>query len=294
MLLHISPMKENNSLVQIRDQIAAEYHLRILSLEPLGGGDINEVYEVKTGSEKFVLKINNSQKFPGMFTAEKEGLEDLASTGVIRIPKVLGTGKIEDNSYILMEFIESAPPQKDFSQKFGQQLAALHKTTAKDFGYKIDNYIGSLPQNNTSRPTAAEFYINQRLEPQFKMAADRGFELGKTESLYKRCEMLFPKEPPALVHGDLWGGNYLIDDRGNPCLIDPAVAFAPREMDLGMMKLFGGFDEEIFNYYHKNFPLENGFEERVPLWQLYYLLVHLNIFGASYKSQVTTILKRYS
>lgn len=287
-------MKENNSLVEIRNKIAAEYHLHILSLEPLGGGDINEVYQVNTTGEKFVLKINNIQKFPGMFTAEKEGMEDLARPGVIRVPKVLGTGKIGSNSYILIEFIASAPPQKDFSQKFGQQLAALHKTTAKDFGYKIDNYIGSLPQYNTSRPTAAEFYINQRLEPQFKMAVDRGFDLGKTQFLYKKCEELIPQEPPALLHGDLWGGNYLVDDRGNPCLIDPAVAFAPREMDLGMMKLFGGFDKEIFDIYHKNFPLENGFEERVPLWQLYYLLVHLNIFGEGYKSQVTTILKHYS
>jgi fructosamine-3-kinase len=287
-------MKGNNSLAQIQDHIAAEYHLHILSLEPLGGGDINEVYKVNTRSGEFILKINNAERFPGMFTAEKESLEDLARPGVIRVPKVLGTGKIKSNSYILMEYIESAPPQKDFSKKFGQQLAALHKTTSKDFGYKIDNYIGSLPQYNTSRPTAAEFYINERLEPQFKMAVDRGYDPGKTEFLFKRCEELIPKEPPALVHGDLWSGNYLVDDHGNPCLIDPAVAFAPREMDLGMMKLFGGFDEEIFRNYHKNFPLEKGFEERVPLWQLYYLLVHLNIFGVRYKAQVTSILKRYS
>ncbi|HSI70396.1 MAG TPA: fructosamine kinase family protein, partial [Gillisia sp.] len=219
---------------------------------------------------------------------------ELAGTGVIRIPMVLETGEVGDKSYILMEFIESGQPGKDFSKRFGQQLAALHRTTAKDFGYKIDNYIGSLPQYNAPNSTAAEFYISQRLEPQFKMARERGYNLGDISFLYKKCEELIPKEPPALVHGDLWGGNYIVDQNGDPCLIDPAVAFAPREMDLGMMKLFGGFDRKIFTSYHENFPLERGFEERVPLWQLYYLLVHLNIFGSGYKSQVAAILKQYS
>jgi fructosamine-3-kinase len=126
------------------------------------------------------------------------------------------------------------------------------------------------------------------------MARTGGFNLGDPEFLYKKCEELIPKEPPALVHGDLWGGNYLVDNHGDPCLIDPAVAYAPREMDLGMMKLFGGFDKEIFITYHENFPLQGDFEERVSLWQLYYLLVHLNIFGSSYKSQVSAVIKQYS
>ena len=105
---------------------------------------------------------------------------------------------------------------------------------------------------------------------------------------------IIPDEKPALIHGDLWGGNYLVNGNGDPCLIDPATAFAPREMDLSMMQLFGGFDKELFNSYKKEFPLESGFEERIPLWQLYYLLVHLNLFGAGYKSQVTSIIKQFS
>lgn len=200
----ISHMRGNNDLKHIIQQIAGEHQLKISKIEPLGGGDINEVYLAETLTNQFVIKVNDANKFPGMFAAEKEGLKDLAVPGVIRIPKVIGTGEVGDKSYLLMEFIESSSPGKDFSQKFGQQLAALHKTTAKEFGYKIDNYIGSLSQYNASCATAAEFYITQRLEPQFKMANERGFKLGDTSFLFKKCEELIPQEPPALIHGDLW------------------------------------------------------------------------------------------
>lgn len=294
MLSHISPMRENNAIEHIVPQIAAQHELEFQSFKPLGGGDINEVYLVETSAGKYVVKLNDPQRFPGMFKAEKEGLEELASPGAIRIPTVLGIGEEAGTSYIIMEFIESTSAKKDLSGKFGRQLAALHRTTAKNFGFRSNNYIGSLPQYNDPCSTAAEFYITQRLEPQFKLAFEAGFDLGETSKLYKRCEELIPKEPPALVHGDLWGGNYLADSFGNPCLIDPAVAYAPREMDLGMMKLFGGFNEETFRAYDEHFPLEKDLEERIPLWQLYYLLVHLNIFGSGYRPQVTAILRQYS
>ncbi len=126
------------------------------------------------------------------------------------------------------------------------------------------------------------------------MASENGFSLGDLSGFYKNISEEIPQEPPALLHGDLWSGNYITNEEGLPCLIDPAVCYGPREMDLGMMKLFGGFPEEVFREYNASFPLQPGWEERIPLWQLYYLLVHLNIFGSSYLPQVKNIIKRFS
>ena len=125
------------------------------------------------------------------------------------------------------------------------------------------------------------------------MAKDRGFHFTDLELFYKNISSEIPNEPPALVHGDLWSGNYMVLKTGNPALIDPAVAFAPREMDLAMMQLFGGFSEEVFRLYDEIFPLENNWKNRIPLWQLYYLLVHLNLFGSGYLSRVQRIVGSY-
>jgi hypothetical protein len=113
------------------------------------------------------------------------------------------------------------------------------------------------------------------------------------DAFYKQVEQLIPDELPALIHGDLWSGNYLVNSENKPCLIDPAVAYAPREMDLAMMKLFGGFDERMFQAYQESFPLENDFEERIPLWQLYFILAHVNLFGGHYYSRAKEIMAYY-
>lgn len=279
---------------RILNQIAEENNFKLNDFSILTGGDINEVFLLHTSTGKLVVKLNNADKFPGMFEAEKTGLESLAHPAVIDVPKVLGTGIINHTAYILLEFKESAPKSPDFAQIFGKHLAALHQTSAEKFGLSEDNYIGSLPQQNNLENSASDFYINQRLQPQLKLARDHGYDLKVKDSFFNIISNLIPKEPPALIHGDLWNGNYLVNSRGLPCLIDPATAFAPREMDLAMMKLFGGFDPTIFKVYNDNFPLASGFEERVPLWQLYYLLVHLNLFGEGYKKSVIKILDSFS
>ena len=283
-------MLENNIL----NKIAEEHNLNNAQFSRLTGGDINDVFLITSEEKKQVVKINNAEKFPGMFEAEKAGLEALQKPKVIDVPNVLGMGEIENTSYLLLEYKESAAKSSTFWKDFGKQMANLHKTTSKEFGFHQDNYIGSLPQQNNASASAADFYISERLDPQLKMAKDRGYDLGVTKSFFSNISAIIPDEKPALIHGDLWGGNYLVNGNGDPCLIDPATAFAPREMDLSMMQLFGGFDKELFNSYKKEFPLESGFEERIPLWQLYYLLVHLNLFGAGYKAQVTSIIKQFS
>lgn len=279
---------------EILQNIAEENQLEIQQISALSGGDINEVFLLSSSAEKFVVKLNKAEKFPGMFEAEKAGLEALAKPEVIDIPKPLATGKIGNYSYLLLEYRETGSKNEDFWENFGRQLARLHSNSAEKFGFSQDNYIGSLPQYNKNKASASEFYISQRLEPQIEMAQNKGYDLGNIPNFLKNISSLIPEEAPALVHGDLWGGNFLVNASGMPCLIDPAVAYAPREMDLGMMKLFGGFDEELFRSYKEEFPLEAGFEKRIPLWQLYYLLVHLNLFGTGYLGQVTRIIRDFS
>ncbi|PKD15851.1 fructosamine kinase [Salegentibacter salinarum] len=278
---------------EVLHKIAKENKLTNPKFSRLTGGDINDVFLINAEGKKQVVKINNAEKFPGMFAAEKAGLEALQKPKVIDVPSVLGLGEIENTAYLLLEFRESAAKTKDFWETFGKQMVDLHKTTSEEFGFHQDNYIGSLPQRNNASTSAADFYISERLEPQLKLAKDKGYELGVQSSFFRNISAIIPDEKPSLIHGDLWGGNYLVNEEGNPCLIDPATAFAPREMDLAMMKLFGGFDKKLFEVYNREFPLEPGFEDRIPLWQLYYLLVHLNLFGVGYKSQVTSILTQY-
>lgn len=279
---------------EILHKIAEANRLKNPAFSRLTGGDINDVFLINSEEKRQVVKINDAEKFPGMFTAEKAGLEALQKPKVIDVPKVLAIGEIENTAYLLLEFRESGAKKSNFWELFGKQLADLHQNTSDDFGFYCDNYIGSLPQQNTTATSIVDFYISQRLEPQFKLAKDRGYELGVSQSFFKNISEIIPNEKPALIHGDLWGGNYLVNAEGLPCLIDPATAYAPREMDLAMMKLFGGFDKKLFEVYESEFPLAPNFSERIPLWQLYYLLVHLNLFGTGYKPQVTSIIKQFS
>lgn len=283
-----------SSLKNALQKIAEEFGIKLSSTSALTGGDINEVFLLEGKEGKFVVKLNDAEQFPGMFEAEKSGLEELRSPGVIDVPSPLKTGQVDSYSYLILEYKTSAPKRSDFWEIFGEQLANLHQQSTSSFGFETNNYIGSLPQYNENRDSASSFYIEMRLEPQIRMAEEKGFQLNVSENFYKNCQQLIPDEPPALVHGDLWNGNYMVNSQGDPCLIDPAIAYAPREMDLGMMKLFGGFHEHLFEVYDQTFPLDTGWKDRVDLWQLYYLLVHLNIFGAGYRSQVTSIISKYS
>ena len=279
---------------QVIQELANSHGFEVSKVKSLAGGSINQVYFLITSEGKRVVKINSAGKFPGMFAAEKQGLETLKQAEAFDVPEVLAVGEVEDKAYLLLEHKKEGPQKSHFWKVFGEQLSQLHKTTTAEFGFSDSNYIGSLPQYNGRCKSAADFYVSQRLEPQVKMASDRGFSLGDLSGFYRNILEEIPQEAPALLHGDLWSGNYMSNEAGLPCLIDPAVCYGPREMDLAMMKLFGGFPAEVFQVYHSHFPLQEGWEQRIPLWQLYYLLVHLNIFGSSYLSQVQGIIRRFS
>lgn len=280
--------------MSLPQQICTLHGLDLLGVKALSGGDINEVYKLDTHKGSLVLKLNDADRYPGMFRAEGHGLETLASARCFRVPKVQHLGSTDGSSYLLMEYVEPGRPGTNFWEDFGRKLAQLHQNSQPLFGLEMDNYIGSLPQANKQEETLLKFYVRQRLRPQIEMARETGYTLADYETFEARLSALLPEDPPALLHGDLWSGNYLVDQHSCPVLIDPAVCYGPREMDLAMMRLFGGFPEAVWRSYYQIYPLQDGWEERVPIWQLYYLLVHLNLFGTGYLGQVERILQAYS
>ncbi|WP_124979987.1 fructosamine kinase family protein [Nonlabens xiamenensis] len=272
--------------------IRAQIHLNINATQPLSGGDINEVHKLTTSSGDLVIKLNDKDRFPGMLYKEKLGLEWLSSCPDLKVPTIIQQGETERYQYLVMEYIPTGTtPVK--VKTLSKTLAALHQQTHEHFGASTDNYIGSLPQSNKRHSTAATFYWEERLQPQIHLAQKKGFNL-PVKNLKKRILELVPTQPPALIHGDLWSGNLLTDPAGDPVFIDPAAHYGIAEMDLAMMRLFGGFSEEVFELYHQYRSPIVGWQDRIALFQLYYLLVHLNLFGSAYLGRVTSIIQKYS
>lgn len=272
--------------------------LKLLDFSFFGGGCINHGGKLETTQGDYFLKWNDLKKFPNMFKAEAQGLQLLSTTNTLRIPKVVVASETNEHQFLLLECIASAKPSDSYSINLGEKLASLHRFRAKVYGLDHGNYIGSLPQYNGFRQDWIDFFIHERLEIQLQIAEKRGLVDSQLRNqflnLYQRLPDLIPKEKPSLIHGDLWSGNVITDESGEPCLIDPAVYYAHREMDLAMTKLFNGFTDQFYSSYNNAFPLEPGFGERCDIYNLYPLLVHVNLFGGAYVQSVIGILKRFS
>ena len=270
---------------------------RVTSVARLHGGDINDAFALTLADGRRAFVKTNADAPPGMFTAEARGLAWLAEAGAVRVPAVLAVGAGRP-AFLALELVEPAPKRRDFDEALGRALAALHRASPAAFGLDHDNFIGSLAQSNRAHPTWAEFFRSERLEPQLRLARDAGrlshaLARGFDRLFARLVELAGPEEPPARLHGDLWGGNLHVGADGAPCLIDPAAYGGHREVDLAMMRLFGGFSERVFGAYAEAFPLAPGHAERVPLYQLYPLLVHVNLFGGGYAASVASALERY-
>jgi len=232
-----------------------------------------------------------------MFQREVESLAAIAKTVTIAVPAVVLHDEADDESFLLMEWIETRRPTAKASALLGEQLAAMHRSAAESFGFETDNYMGSLSQSNKRHDTWSSFFIHERLMPMVKMAMNKRLlntaDLQNFEQLYKKLPDLFEEELPSLIHGDLWSGNYLISEDEKPYLIDPAVTYGHREFDIAMTTLFGGFSQEFYTAYNESFPLAKGWQHRIDLWNLYPLLIHLNLFGLGYLGQVRDCLGEY-
>ncbi|TFF39237.1 fructosamine kinase family protein [Mucilaginibacter psychrotolerans] len=270
---------------------------KIIRAEPVHGGDINQVYCLQTSSGPFLIKINSASRFPDMFNREAEGLSTIAETGAINVPRAVALGEAAGYSFLLMDWIEAGREDNPAMAKLGEGLAKLHRNTMPLFGLGEDNYVGSLQQSNRIHGEWSDFYRAERLQPLLKIAVDNG-QLSRADTLqferiYNNLPDLFEPEAPALLHGDLWSGNFIIDKNKQPYLIDPAVYYGHREMDIAMTMLFGGFGAAFYDAYQYHFPLAKGFEQRLKLWSLYPLLVHVNLFGGVYVQQLRSYVKSY-
>ena len=271
---------------------------KIISSTSIGGGCIADSRKITTASGKFFfLKSRNRDN--RMFHCEANGLRELAKAQCLRIPQVVA---VEDD-FLLLEYIRQGNRPTHFFEEFGKNFARLHRFQSDKFGFYENNYIGATPQINI--PNEGEendwtaFYFNKRLLYQYHLAEKNGYATPRMQHAFSKLETKIAsilqgsQEPPCLLHGDLWGGNYVCDKNGKAVLIDPAVYYGHREADLAMTKLFGGFSAAFYEAYLCEYPLPDGWEYRENIYKLYHVLNHLNLFGTGYLSETEQILENY-
>ncbi|PWT76854.1 MAG: hypothetical protein C5B59_05405 [Bacteroidetes bacterium] len=268
-------------------------------VESIGGGSINHTYRIRTDHQhQFCCKTNNRSRFPGLFESERNGLKLLSDVGAIKTPEIISCGVEGEIQFLILEWIEPGTRNNKFWRLFGEKLARQHQVNNRFFGLKEDNYMGALPQSNHPNENWTNFYISERLSPQIRLAADNRMltqsHVAQFENLFNSLPDIFSDERPSLVHGDLWNGNFICDKNGLPVLIDPAVYFGHRMVDIAMTRLFGGFDNEFYKAYQYQFPIVGNEVEQTRICQLYPLLIHLNLFGKSYLDDISRILDNFS
>lgn len=269
------------------------------SARSVGGGCVNECHLIPAaaGNNRFFVKLNRADRLP-MFEAEAEGLAEIAAAGAIRVPRPICHGVSGRHAYLALEGIDLRPNAGAEAQgKMGAQLAALHRATSPNgkFGWRRDNTIGETPQRNPWTESWIEFFAEHRLGFQFDLAARNGRKFTGSRALREeRLPALFRDYSPApsLLHGDLWGGNAAFTAEGEPVLFDPATYFGDRETDLAFTEMFGGFGPDFYATYDRSYPIDPGYARRKPLYNLYHLLNHFNLFGGGYARQAQTTIER--
>ncbi|MEL6560527.1 MAG: fructosamine kinase family protein [Bacteroidota bacterium] len=272
----------------------------VKSYKSVGGGCINNglvvVCDERDTPVKYFIKWNEDQ-IEDLFEKEALGLSILGARSNFTIPTVLGHGSYGTRNFLILEYIESGHANQDFWTSFGEQLADMHRVSHQQYGLDHPNYIGKLPQANHEQSNWIDFFISNRLEPQLGMAVyhnriSSAFAK-KFKYLYSQLPGILTNEPPALLHGDLWSGNFMVNHNGRACLIDPAVYYGHREIEIAFTQLFGGFDNRFYQSYQESYPLEPDFSTRAEIYNLYPLLVHVNLFGESYLSGIERAIRKY-
>jgi protein-ribulosamine 3-kinase len=273
---------------------ATRQPFELIKAQPVSGGDINAAYRLQSENASFFVKLNTPGRL-AMFETEAAGLEALAQTRSIRVPKFIACGQTSEHAFLVLEYIGLHRLNNRSEQLLGQQLAQLHRQKQAYFGWHSDNTIGSTVQVNGHYHDWIPFWQEQRLGHQLALAASKGYGGRLQAQGEKLCANLSPlfsgyQTQPALVHGDLWGGNAAADEQGNPVIYDPACYFGDRETDLAMTELFGGFSSTFYQAYQAVYPLAPGYKNRKTLYNLYHILNHLNLFGRSYLHQAENMI----
>lgn len=282
---------------QLQASIEESLGARIQSVDSVRGGDINRAFKAQLEDDRVVFIKSHRRPPKGVFAAEAAGLAWLRVEAGPEIASVIA----HDDRWLILEWVESGPSIQDFDEQLGRQLANMHIEGPGLFGHEADNFIANLPQNNQSlveNESWAEFYGQRRILPLTLACTAREVWLGDTQAGFealvaKLDERVGEVEEPARLHGDLWSGNVMRGPKGQPVLVDPAVYGGHREMDLAMLKLFGGFSEDCFAAYNEVYPLQEDWEERIELCQLYPLLVHALLFGGGYAGRCVEIMRRW-
>jgi len=264
----------------------------------VGGGCINQSYALIGDNSTYFVKLSQASQVQ-MFEAEALGLKQMFATQTIRVPKPICLGTAADSAYIVLEWLElGGGKNTQVSAEMGRQLAAMHRAklpqeTEGKFGWNQNNTIGSTPQINTWTSNWAEFFTEHRLGYQFQLARRRGGHFSQQDKLLAIVPKLLDHQPqPSLVHGDLWGGNAAVTTSGEPVILDPATYVGDREVDIAMTELFGGFPAGFYRGYNEVWPLDEGYQGRKTLYNLYHILNHFNLFGGGYGSQANRMIEQ--
>jgi fructosamine-3-kinase len=258
------------------------------------GGSINECYRWESDAGALFVKLAPARG-SSMFEAEAAGLEELRRAQAVRVPRVMSVGTSAGKAWLALEWIQSGPPSPATDTVLGEQLARQHRATQPAFGWSRDNTIGSTPQLNDWDDNWVKFLRDSRLRYQLNLAGNNGYGgwlQQRGEALLDRVSEFFSTYQPApsLLHGDLWAGNRIADERGSPVIFDPAVYYGDREADLAMTRLFGGFGRAFYSAYESSWAPAAGAAVRNDLYNLYHVLNHLNLFGRGYLAEATSLI----
>lgn len=260
----------------------------------IGGGCINETFKVSDGNKRYFVKLN-SPSCLSMFEAEAAGLKEIYHSHTLRVPSPICWGENDHQSWLVLEYLNLNNKSKGDAAALGSGLAAMHRTYSEHFGWERDNTVGNTPQINTLTTSWVQFWRDNRLGYQLKLAKKNGYT-GKLQKLGERLmselDIFFHNTSPAasLLHGDLWSGNFSFDVKGQPIIYDPAVYYGDREADIAMTELFGMFPAAFYAAYRDDYPLDSGYNTRKKLYNLYHILNHLNLFGDNYRHQAEQMI----
>ena len=284
--------------MSIINLLAETFHIPAANISPVYGGDINRAFKIIKDKKPYFVKVNDADFSFDMFEKEARGLRTLKEEGGIRVPGVVDVKSEGEYSILVLEWIDTGHRNSTTNKDIARQLSDLHQCKNDFYGLSYDNYLGTLVQKNGFEQDWLDFYYKNRIEYQLKMAIDSGLMskqvTAKVDKMFSRISKDYPEVYPALLHGDLWGGNYMIDRDGKAVFIDPAIYYGYREMDIAMMKLFGGFDQEVFELYDRFLPFDHHWQSRIRFHQLYYILAHVNLFGGGYVNSALNIIEYYS